>query len=29
MIGFTLPEIRRLLAKLILRVADAIEHAWS
>jgi len=26
MIGFTLPEIRRLLTKLILRVADAADH---
>jgi hypothetical protein len=31
MIGFTLPEIRRLLTKLVPRVADAAEHvlAWS
>ncbi|RSM68659.1 hypothetical protein DL991_41040 [Amycolatopsis sp. WAC 01375] len=28
MIGFTLPEIRRLLTKLILRVADTAEHIW-
>ncbi|WP_328458122.1 hypothetical protein [Amycolatopsis sp. NBC_00438] len=26
MIGFTLPEIRRLLTKLVLRVTDAAEH---
>ena len=29
MIGFTLPEIRRLLAKLVLRVADTAEHVWA
>ncbi len=29
MIGFTLPEIRRLLTKLILRVTDAAEHIWT
>jgi 5-methylcytosine-specific restriction endonuclease McrA len=29
MIEFTLPEIRRLLAKLILRVADAVDHVWA
>jgi hypothetical protein len=29
MINFTLPEIRRLLIKLVLRVADAAEHTWS
>jgi len=29
MIGFTLPEIRRLLTKLVLRVTDAAEHVWA
>jgi hypothetical protein len=29
MIGFTLPEIRRLLTKLVLRVTDAADHVWS
>ncbi len=29
MIGFTLPEIRRLLTKLVLRVTDAADHIWS
>lgn len=29
MIGFTLPEIRRLLTKLVLRVTDAAEHTTS
>jgi 5-methylcytosine-specific restriction endonuclease McrA len=29
MIEFTLPEIRRLLIKLVLRVADAAEHVWA
>jgi hypothetical protein len=29
MIGFTLPEIRRLLTKLILRVTDAADHIWA
>lgn len=28
MIGFTLPEIRRLLTKLVLRLADAADHIW-
>jgi len=26
MIGFTLPEIRRLLTRLVLRVTNAVEH---
>jgi hypothetical protein len=29
MIAFTLPEIRRLLIKLVLRVADSVDHIWS
>jgi hypothetical protein len=29
MIGYTLPEIRRLLTKLILRVTDAAKHVWA
>jgi hypothetical protein len=29
MIGFTPPKIRRLLTKLILRVADTAEHIWA
>lgn len=29
MIGFTLPEIRRLLTKLILRVTDAADRVWA
>jgi hypothetical protein len=31
MIDLTLPEVRRLLIKLVLRVADTAEHvlAWS
>jgi hypothetical protein len=31
MINFTLPEIRRLLTKLVLRVSNTAEHvrAWS
>ena len=29
MIGFTLPEIRRLLTKLVLRVVDAADHVWA
>ncbi|MGC7103201.1 hypothetical protein ACPZ19_51850, partial [Amycolatopsis lurida] len=29
MIRFTLPEIRRLLTRLVLRVADAAEHVWA
>lgn len=29
MIEFTLPEIRRLLIKLVLRVANTTEHVWS
>jgi hypothetical protein len=29
MIAFTLPEIRRLLIKLVLRVADTAEHVWA
>ncbi|PQP16387.1 hypothetical protein C5613_36490 [Rhodococcus opacus] len=29
MIGYTVPEIRRLLVHLILRYARPDEHAWS
>jgi hypothetical protein len=29
MIAFTLPEIRRLLIKLVLRVAGTTEHVWA
>ncbi len=29
MIGFTLPEIRRLLTKLVLRVTDTAHHVWT
>ena len=29
MIGFTLPEIRRLLVNLILRHAQPAQHVWS
>jgi hypothetical protein len=29
MIAFTLPELRRLLIKLVLRVVDTAEHAWA
>lgn len=29
MIGYTLPEIRRLLTRLVLRVTDAAEHVWA
>ncbi|HYQ67969.1 hypothetical protein [Actinophytocola sp.] len=29
MIGFTLPESRRLITKLVLRVTDAAEHVWA
>jgi hypothetical protein len=29
MIGFTLPEIRRLLIKLVLRVAATAEEVWA
>jgi hypothetical protein len=29
MISFTLSEIRRLLAKLVLRIANAADHVWS
>lgn len=29
MIGFTLPENRRLFTKLVLRVADAADHIWA
>lgn len=29
MVGFTLPEIRRLLTKLVLRVTDAADHVWA
>ncbi|MEV8607935.1 hypothetical protein AB0383_08330 [Amycolatopsis sp. NPDC051373] len=29
MIAFTLPEIRRLLVKLVLRVIDATNHVWA
>jgi hypothetical protein len=29
MIGFTLPEIRRLLIKLVLPAAATAEHVWA
>jgi len=29
MIAFTLPEIRRLLIKLVLRVTTTAEHVWA
>ncbi|MEV0704675.1 hypothetical protein AB0I53_43090 [Saccharopolyspora sp. NPDC050389] len=29
MIGFTLPEVRRLLVNLVLRPAASVEHVWS
>jgi hypothetical protein len=29
MIAYTLPEIRRLLIKLVLRVANTAEHVWA
>jgi hypothetical protein len=29
MIGFALPEIRRLLTKLILCITDAAKHIWA
>lgn len=29
MIDLTLPEIRRLLTKLVFRVIDAAEHIWA
>ncbi|AIJ26591.1 transposase [Amycolatopsis methanolica 239] len=29
MIDFTLPEIRRLLIKLVLRAVDTADHIWS
>jgi hypothetical protein len=29
MIGYTLPEIRRLLTKLVLRVTGTAQHVWA
>jgi hypothetical protein len=29
MIDLTLPEVRRLLIKLVLRVTDTTEHIWA
>jgi hypothetical protein len=29
MINLTLPEIRRLLTKLVLRIVDTAEHVWA
>ncbi len=29
MIAYTLPEIRRLLAKLVLTVQHAVDHVWN
>jgi hypothetical protein len=29
MIDLTLPEIRRLLIKLVLRIVDTAEHVWA
>jgi uncharacterized protein HemY len=29
MIAFTLPEIRHLLNKLVLRIVDTAEHVWA
>ncbi len=29
MIGYTLPEIRHLLTRLVLRVTATVEHVWA
>lgn len=29
MIDLTVPEVRRLLIKLVLRVVDTVEHVWG